>query len=63
MMKQICLAVLTALILVFPHEAFPRESKMVVVLPFQVNAQEELGYLETEIPEMIKNSCGPAMRL
>ena len=54
MMKQICLAVLTALILVFPHDAFPRESKMVVVLPFQVNAQEELGYLETEIPEIIK---------
>jgi len=54
MMKQICLAVLTALILVFPHDAFSRESKMVVVLPFQVNAQEELSYLETEIPEMIK---------
>ncbi|MEN8244268.1 MAG: outer membrane protein assembly factor BamA [Thermodesulfobacteriota bacterium] len=54
MMKHIWPAVLLALILVLPSEAFPRESKKVVVLPFGVNAQEELGYLRTEIPAMIK---------
>ena len=54
MMKQVWLAVFTVLILVFPHDAFPRDAKTVVVLPFQVNAQEALRYLETEIPEMIK---------
>ena len=54
MMKQMCLAALLALILVFPPEAFPRESKKVVVLPFRVNAQEALSYLKTEIPAMIK---------
>jgi outer membrane protein insertion porin family len=54
MMKQICLAVLTALVLVFPPETFARETRKVVVLPFQVNAQAALSYLQTEIPAMIK---------
>ena len=54
MLKQMCVAALLALILVFPPEAFPRESKKVVVLPFRVNAQEALSYLQTEIPAMIK---------
>ena len=54
MMKRICLGLLISLMLVLPPEVFPRESKQVVVLPFQVNAQEELDYLQVEIPAMIK---------
>jgi outer membrane protein insertion porin family len=54
MMKHVCLTVLAALILACPPDVFPRESKKVVVLPFQINAQAELSYLRTEIPAIIK---------
>jgi outer membrane protein insertion porin family len=54
MMKRICLAVLTVLILAVPPNAFSRDTRRVVVLPFQVHAQEDLSYLEDEIPALIK---------
>jgi len=53
MMKRFCLIFIMTAILI-PWNAYPREVRTVAVLPFQVNAQENLAYLKTEIPELIK---------
>jgi outer membrane protein insertion porin family len=35
--------------------AFGQQPVRVVILPFEVHAQEDLSYLEQQIPEVIKN--------
>jgi len=47
MMRRFFLVLLTVIILT-PQAVYPRESKKVTVLPFKVNAQEDLAYLKTE---------------
>ena len=54
MMKRICMVLIALVILAPPPAVFSRESKKVVVLPFQINAQEDLNYLQNEIPALIK---------
>ncbi|MBW2295988.1 MAG: outer membrane protein assembly factor BamA [Deltaproteobacteria bacterium] len=60
MMKRLCLAFLIAVILAPWSAAHSRESKTVAVLPFQINAQEDLNYLQNEIPELIKKQLRDA---
>jgi outer membrane protein insertion porin family len=43
------------LICLFPPCVYSQSSKKVAVLPFRINAQEDLSYLSTEIPNLIKN--------
>lgn len=45
-----------ALICLFPPCAYSQNAKKVAVLPFQINAQEDLSYLATEIPKLIKDN-------
>jgi len=45
-----------ALICLFPPCAYSQDAKKVAVLPFQINAQEDLSYLATEIPKLIKDN-------
>jgi len=50
--------VCVALICLFPpcvHSQSVKTVKKVAVLPFQINAPEDLSYLSTEIPNLIKN--------
>ncbi len=54
MMKRICMTIIALLILAPPPAVFSRESRTVAVLPFQINAQEDLNYLQDEIPALIK---------
>jgi len=39
----------------FPPVSYSQTAKKVAVLPFQINALEDLSYLATEIPRLIKN--------
>jgi outer membrane protein insertion porin family len=43
------------LICLFPPCVYSQSAKKVAVLPFRINAQEDLSYLSTEIPNLIKN--------
>lgn len=52
MLKRFCLIVIL-LVCHFPHAAYPNDLITVTVLPFQVHAQENLSYLQTEIPRLI----------
>jgi outer membrane protein insertion porin family len=45
-----------ALICLFPPCAYSQNAKRVAVLPFRINAQEDLSYLTTEIPKLIKDN-------
>jgi outer membrane protein insertion porin family len=45
-----------ALICLFPPCAYSQTAKRVAVLPFRINAQEDLSYLATEIPKLIKDN-------
>jgi outer membrane protein insertion porin family len=45
-----------ALICLFPPCAYSQNVKKVAVLPFRINAQEDLSYLATEIPKLIKDN-------
>lgn len=54
MLKRICMIFIALVILVPPPAVFSRESKKIVVLPFHINAQEDLNYLQDEIPALIK---------
>jgi len=47
--------VCVALICLFPPCVYSQSAKKVAVLPFRINAQEDLSYLSTEIPNLIKN--------
>ncbi|MDX2446956.1 MAG: outer membrane protein assembly factor BamA, partial [Desulfobacterales bacterium] len=44
-----------ALICLFPPCAYSQGAKKVAVLPFRINSQEDLSYLSTEIPKLIKD--------
>ena len=44
-----------ALICLFPPCVYSQSTKKVAVLPFRINAQEDLSYLSTEIPKLIKD--------
>ncbi|MBU1056300.1 MAG: outer membrane protein assembly factor BamA [Proteobacteria bacterium] len=54
MKKYLCL-IAVALLLVFPFRTYSFETANVLVLPFEVNAKNELSYLKTQIPQIIKN--------
>ncbi len=41
--------------LIMTDVAFGQEQVRVVILPFEVHAQEDLSYLQTQIPDVIKN--------
>jgi outer membrane protein insertion porin family len=45
-----------ALICLFPPCGYSQDAKKVAVLPFRINAQEDLSYLSTEISRLIKDS-------
>ncbi len=45
-----------ALICLFPPCVYSQNAKKVAVLPFRINAQEDLSYLATEIPKLIKDN-------
>ena len=45
-----------ALICLFPPCGYSQDTKKVAVLPFRINAQEDLSYLSTEISRLIKDS-------
>jgi len=53
MIKRVSL-VIFILLCFLQSIAFARESVNIIVLPFEVHAQEKLSYLKTEIPETIK---------
>ena len=44
-----------ALICLFPPCVYSQNAKKVAVLPFRINAQEDLSYLSTEISKLIKD--------
>ena len=44
-----------ALICLFPPCVYSQSAKKVAVLPFRINAHEDLSYLSTEIPKLIKD--------
>lgn len=54
MKKYLCL-IAVALLWMFPFRTYSFETTNVLVLPFEVNAKEELSYLKTQIPQIIKN--------
>ena len=54
MIKRVWL-VCVALLCLFPPCVHAQSDKKVAVLPFRINAQEDLSYLSTEIPKLIKN--------
>ncbi|MFC1875922.1 outer membrane protein assembly factor BamA [Thermodesulfobacteriota bacterium] len=43
-------------ICLFPPYAYSQNAKRVAVLPFWINAQEDMSYLATEIPKLIKDN-------
>ena len=45
-----------ALICLFPPCVYSQSAKKVAVLPFRINAHEDLSYLSTEIPKLIKEN-------
>jgi len=46
---------LMAIILFLPPGAYSLETARILVLPFGINSQQDLSYLKTEIPEVLKN--------
>ena len=52
MLKRYCLIIIL-LVGYFPAAAYSNDLITVTVLPFQVYAQEDLSYLQTEIPRLI----------
>jgi outer membrane protein insertion porin family len=54
MIKRVWL-LCVAIICLFPPCIYAQSDKKVAVLPFRINAQEDLSYLSTEIPKLIKN--------
>ena len=50
-----CWLICVTLICLFPPCVYSQSAKKVAVLPFRINAQEDLSYLSTEIPNLIKN--------
>lgn len=52
MLRCICLLIITV-ITFLPIAAYPLQTVRVVLLPFEIHSQEELGHLQTEIPEII----------
>ena len=52
-MRRIWLLMVLGLAWCFPVEAYPEEPVRVIVLPFDVYASEDLGYLATQIPKVL----------
>ncbi|MBU1713828.1 MAG: outer membrane protein assembly factor BamA [Proteobacteria bacterium] len=54
MKKYLCLIAIS-IIYLFSNTSYALETVNVLVLPFEVNSQEELSYLNDQIPQVIKN--------
>jgi len=54
-MIQRCWLICVALIFLLPSGLHAQTNKKAAVLPFRINAQEDLSYLSTEIPRLIQN--------
>jgi outer membrane protein insertion porin family len=59
MMKKLCLMGIAVLIL-FPISANSQQTVTIVILPFEIFAQKELSYLQSEIPSALKKSLEQA---
>jgi outer membrane protein insertion porin family len=55
MKKNVCLLITISILCLFSNTGYALETINVLVLPFEVNAQEELLYLRDQIPQVIKN--------
>jgi len=54
MKKYLCLIAIS-IVYLFSSTSYALETVNVLVLPFEVNSQEELSYLHDQIPQVIKN--------
>jgi outer membrane protein insertion porin family len=59
MMKKLCLMGIAVLML-FPIPANSQQTVNIVILPFEVFAQKDLSYLQSEIPSALKKSLEQA---
>jgi len=54
MRHRINLVVMVLVLVLMPNAAFSAEPVQVVILPFEIHAREDMAYLKTEIPKLIK---------
>ncbi len=54
-MQQCLNLIIIAVILFLPAAVYSLETVRVLVLPFEIHSQQELSYLKTEIPGILKN--------
>ena len=54
MRHRINLVIMMLVLVLMPNAAFSAEPVQVVILPFEIHAREDMAYLKTEIPKLIK---------